>query len=43
MIFPVVLGSGERLLGDADDLVDLSLVSTQTVGDGIAILTYRKA
>jgi dihydrofolate reductase len=43
MIFPVVLGSGERLLGGADDLVNLSLASTQTVGDGIVILTYRKA
>jgi dihydrofolate reductase len=41
MIFPVVLGSGERLLG-ADAPVDLSLASTQTVGDGIVILTYRK-
>jgi dihydrofolate reductase len=43
MIFPVVLGSGERLLGDADDLVNLSLASSQTVGDGVVILTYRKA
>ncbi|HEX5195058.1 MAG TPA: dihydrofolate reductase family protein [Solirubrobacteraceae bacterium] len=43
MIFPVVLGSGERLLGAADDLVRLSLGSTQTVGDGVVILTYRKA
>jgi dihydrofolate reductase len=43
MIFPVVLGSDERLLGDADDLVPLSLASTQTVGDGVVVLTYRKA
>jgi dihydrofolate reductase len=43
MIFPVVLGSGERLLGEADDLVNLSLASSQTVGDGIVVITYRKA
>jgi dihydrofolate reductase len=41
MIFPVVLGSGDRLLG-TDDPVNLSLASTRTVGDGIVILTYRK-
>ena len=43
MIFPVVLGTGARLLGEADDLVSLSLASTQTVGEGIVILTYRNS
>lgn len=43
MVFPVVLGSGRRLFGDADDLVRLKLAAAQTVGDGIAILTYRTA
>lgn len=43
MVFPVVLGSGRRLFGEADDLVRLKLAAAQTVGDGIAILTYRTA
>lgn len=43
MVFPVVLGSGRRLFGDADELVRLSLAGTQMVGDGIAVLSYRKA
>jgi dihydrofolate reductase len=40
-IFPVVLGAGERLFGETSDKKPLRLVDTQTVGDGIAILTYE--
>lgn len=44
MVFPVILGSGRRLLpDDAADTLTLALVSTQTVGDGVVILTYRPA
>ena len=43
MVFPVVLGGGRRLFGDTEDKVALTLVANQTVGDGIAILTYRPA
>ncbi len=43
MVFPIVLGDGERLFGPADDAVTLSLASAQAVGDGIAILTYRRS
>ena len=39
-IFPVVLGAGERLFGDTSDKKPMRLVDTQTVGDGVAILTY---
>ena len=40
-IFPVVLGAGERLFGETSDKKPLRLVDTQTVGDGVAILTYQ--
>ena len=41
MVFPVVLGSGKRLFGAASDKKSLRLTSSQTVGDGIAILVYE--
>jgi dihydrofolate reductase len=41
-IFPVVLGAGERLFGETSDKKPMRLVDTQTVGDGIAILTYER-
>ena len=40
-VFPVVLGDGERLFGETSDKKPLRLVHTQTVGNGIAFLTYR--
>ena len=43
MVFPVVLGTGKRLLGETSDKKPLRLVDSRTVGDGIAILTYRPA
>jgi dihydrofolate reductase len=42
MIYPVVLGAGARLFGDTSDKKPVRLVDTQTVGDGIAILTYER-
>jgi dihydrofolate reductase len=41
MVYPVVLGAGERLFGATSDKKPMQLVDTLTVGDGIAILTYR--
>jgi dihydrofolate reductase len=43
MVFPVVLGSGKRLFGDASDKKRLRLADSKTVGDGIAILIYEPA
>ena len=43
MVFPVVLGSGKRLFGETADKKTLQLASSEIVGDGIAILTYRRA
>jgi dihydrofolate reductase len=41
MIYPVVLGAGERLFGETSEKKPVRLVETQTVGAGIAILTYQ--
>jgi dihydrofolate reductase len=40
-IFPVVLGTGERLFGETSDKKPMRLVDTQTLGDGVAFLTYE--
>jgi dihydrofolate reductase len=40
-VFPVVLGAGERLFGETSDKKPMRLVSTQTVGDSLAYLTYE--
>jgi dihydrofolate reductase len=42
-VYPVVLGAGERLFGETSDSRPLRLVSTQTIGDGLAFLTYERA
>jgi dihydrofolate reductase len=41
VIFPVVLGVGERLFGEASDKTPLRLVRTQTIGEGLPLLTYE--
>jgi dihydrofolate reductase len=41
VIFPVVLGSGERLFGETSDKTPLRLVRTQTIGEGLPLLTYE--
>jgi dihydrofolate reductase len=43
MIYPVMLGAGARLFGETREKKPMRLVDTQTVGDGIAILTYERA
>jgi dihydrofolate reductase len=40
MLFPIVLGAGKRLFGEAGAIKPFRLASTSTVGEGIAILTY---
>jgi dihydrofolate reductase len=42
MVFPVVLGSGKRLFGEASDKRTLRLADAKTVGDGIVILTLER-
>ena len=41
MVFPVVLGAGERLFGETSDKKPMRLLETRTVGDGLAYLTYE--
>jgi hypothetical protein len=36
-----VLGAGERLFGETSDDKSMRLLDTQTLGDGVAILTYE--
>jgi dihydrofolate reductase len=43
MVFPVVLGSGKRLFGEATDPKSLRLADSKTVGDGVSILIYKPA
>ena len=40
VVFPVVLGAGERLFGDIVGKKPLRLVDTKTIGDGLVFLTY---
>jgi dihydrofolate reductase len=41
VIFPVVLGEGERLFGQTNELTQLRLVHSETVGEGLPLLTYE--
>jgi dihydrofolate reductase len=41
MIFPIVVGAGKRFFGDPGKTVDLRLVESRAVGEGVAIMTYE--
>lgn len=40
-VFPVVLGTGERLFGEPGAAKPMRLVSARTIGDGLAYLVHR--
>jgi len=42
IIYPVVLGAGERLFGEASDRKPMRLVHAQPIGDSLALLTYER-
>jgi dihydrofolate reductase len=42
LVFPVVLGAGERLFAETSDKKPMRLVDTRNVGDGVAALTYER-
>ncbi len=42
MVFPVVLGTGKRLWGETADKKTFELADSKTVGEGVAILTFRR-
>jgi dihydrofolate reductase len=41
MMFPIVVGAGKRFFGDPGKAVDLRLVESRAVGEGVAIMTYE--
>ena len=41
VVFPVVLGGGERLFGEGSGQKAMRLVDMRTIGDGLAFLTYE--
>jgi dihydrofolate reductase len=43
LVYPVVLGAGEHFFEEISDKKPLRMVGTQTVGDGVVILTYELA
>jgi dihydrofolate reductase len=43
VVFPVVLGAGERLFGDLGDQKPMRLVQSTAIGDGLVHLTYEFA
>jgi dihydrofolate reductase len=41
IVYPVVVGAGERLFGETSDQKPVRLLSSRTVGDGLVLLTYQ--
>jgi dihydrofolate reductase len=41
VVFPVVLGAGERLFGNVTDKKPMRLVDTKRIGDGLVYLAYE--
>jgi dihydrofolate reductase len=41
MVYPIVLGAGERLFGETGGSKPMRLVEARTVGESLAYLTYR--
>ena len=42
MVYPVVLGAGERLFAETSDKKPLRLTGNRTVGDSLVFLTYER-
>src|SRR5919199_3894414 len=40
MVFPILVGGGKRLFGDANDTKVLRLAETKTLGSGVVVLSY---
>jgi dihydrofolate reductase len=41
VVFPVVVGAGERLFGEISDKKSVRLLDARTIGEGLAYLTYE--
>jgi dihydrofolate reductase len=42
MVFPVVLGAGDRLFGETSDKKPMRLTDSRTLDDELAYLTYER-
>jgi dihydrofolate reductase len=42
-VYPVLVGAGERLIAQASDMKPLRFVSSRTLGNALAYLTYELA
>jgi dihydrofolate reductase len=42
VVFPVLLGEGKRAFGEVGDKRALRLTGSETVGDGVSLLTYER-
>ena len=43
VVFPIVLGAGERLFGEVSGIKPMRLVDARVIGDSLAFLTYKFA
>ena len=43
VVFPVVLGAGERLFGEVSGIKPMRLIDARIIGDSLAFLTYKFA
>jgi dihydrofolate reductase len=41
VVYPVVLGAGERLFGETSQQKPMRLIDSKTIGDGVAFLAYE--
>jgi dihydrofolate reductase len=41
VVYPVVLGAGERLFGETSEQKPMRLIESKTIGDGLAFLAYE--
>jgi hypothetical protein len=41
VVYPVVLGAGERLFGETREKKPMRLLDTRTIGDGLVFLAYE--
>ena len=43
MVYPVVLGAGDRLFGDTQDKIRMRLLESRPLGDGVVTMIYAPA
>jgi len=41
VVFPVILGAGDRLFSETSEKKPMRLLSTRMIGDGLAFLSYE--